>query len=64
MIFKLFNIGEEFDPGDSLCEIQTDKATMTFDIEDEGILAKIIVNKLLDFHFFNRVKTIIIYLDA
>lgn len=35
--------GEEFDPGDALCEIQTDKATMTLDIEDEGILAKIIM---------------------
>ena len=41
----LFIIGEEFNPGDPLCEIQTDKATMTFDIEDEGILAKILVNK-------------------
>ena len=56
MILKLFSTGEEFDPGDPLCEIQTDKATMTLDTEDEGILAKIIVNKLLDFHFFNSNK--------
>ncbi|CAF0861311.1 unnamed protein product [Didymodactylos carnosus] len=35
-------IGEEINPGDALCEIQTDKATMTLDTEDEGILAKIV----------------------
>lgn len=26
-----------------LCDIQTDKAVITFDIEEEGILAKILV---------------------
>ncbi|CAF0724724.1 unnamed protein product [Adineta steineri] len=35
--------GEEVNPGDALCEIQTDKATMTLDTEDEGILAKILM---------------------
>lgn len=35
--------GEEINPGDALCEIQTDKATMTLDVEDEGILAKILM---------------------
>ncbi|CAF1497885.1 unnamed protein product, partial [Adineta ricciae] len=35
--------GEEINPGDALCEIQTDKATMTLDTEDEGILAKILM---------------------
>ena len=44
----LHRLGEEINPGDALCEIQTDKATMTLDIEDEGILAKILVN----FHLF------------
>ncbi|CAF0993648.1 unnamed protein product, partial [Didymodactylos carnosus] len=34
--------GEEINAGDALCEIQTDKATMTLDTEDEGILAKIV----------------------
>ncbi|CAF0739209.1 unnamed protein product [Rotaria sp. Silwood1] len=35
--------GEEFNPGDALCEIQTDKATLTLDTEEEGILAKILM---------------------
>lgn len=35
--------GEEINPGDALCEIQTDKATMTLDTEEEGILAKILM---------------------
>jgi biotin carboxyl carrier protein len=41
--FLFFLTGEEINPGDALCEIQTDKATMTLDTEDEGILAKILV---------------------
>ncbi|CAF0728428.1 unnamed protein product [Rotaria sordida] len=35
--------GEEFNPGDALCEIQTDKATITLDTEEEGIVAKILM---------------------
>ncbi|CAF4791578.1 unnamed protein product [Rotaria socialis] len=35
--------GEEFNPGDALCEIQTDKTTLTLDTEEEGILAKILM---------------------
>jgi biotin carboxyl carrier protein len=55
--FKFFlNTGEEINPGDALCEIQTDKATMTLDTEDEGILAKILVNKLLIFLYFQKRK--------
>ncbi len=53
--FKFFlNTGEEINPGDALCEIQTDKATMTLDTEEEGILAKILVNKLLIFYIFKK----------
>jgi dihydrolipoamide dehydrogenase-binding protein of pyruvate dehydrogenase complex len=29
--------------GDSLCEIETDKAVVTLDANDDGILAKIVV---------------------
>ena len=36
-------------PGDLLCDIQTDKAVLGFEYEEEGILAKIIVWFL---HFF------------
>ena len=36
--------GDTISPGDVLCEIQTDKAVMAFETEEEGILAKIYVN--------------------
>ncbi len=59
---KLFHIGEEFNPGDALCEIQTDKATMSLDTEEEGILAKILVKNRIYFSY-SQTK-MIIYLDA
>ena len=36
--------GDKIAPGDALCEIQTDKAVMAFETEEEGILAKILVS--------------------
>lgn len=39
--------GETISPGDVLCEIQTDKAVMSFETEEEGILAKILVSTYL-----------------
>ena len=35
--------GDEYQEGDSLCEIETDKATVSFDASEKGVLAKIIV---------------------
>ncbi|KAG8233942.1 hypothetical protein J437_LFUL005148 [Ladona fulva] len=35
--------GDTIEPGDVLCEIQTDKAVVAFETEEEGILAKILV---------------------
>lgn len=35
--------GDEIEPGDALADIQTDKAVMTFEMEEEGVLAKILV---------------------
>lgn len=35
--------GEEIEPGDALAEIQTDKAVMTFEFEEEAVFAKILV---------------------
>ncbi|KAK7081044.1 hypothetical protein SK128_002032 [Halocaridina rubra] len=35
--------GDVVNPGDVLCEIQTDKAVVAMDTEEEGILAKILV---------------------
>lgn len=34
--------GEKIDPGDVICEIQTDKAVVAYEIEDEAVLAKIL----------------------
>ncbi|CAK9805862.1 Dihydrolipoyllysine-residue acetyltransferase component 1 of pyruvate dehydrogenase complex, mitochondrial [Anthophora plagiata] len=34
--------GDEIEPGDALAEIQTDKAVMTFEVEDEAVFAKIL----------------------
>lgn len=36
--------GDQVAPGDVLCEIQTDKAVMSFETEEEGVLAKILVS--------------------
>ena len=34
--------GESFAAGDSLCEVQTDKATVDYEAQDDGIIAKIL----------------------
>lgn len=39
----LKNEGDSVAPGDVLCDIQTDKAVMSFETEEEGVLAKILV---------------------
>ena len=36
--------GDKISPGDVLVEIETDKAQMDFECQDEGFLAKILVN--------------------
>jgi len=43
--------GDTIVPGDVLCEIQTDKAVMAFETEEEGVLAKILVS--FEFHCYN-----------
>lgn len=35
--------GDKIDAGDALADIQTDKAIVTMEVDDESILAKIIV---------------------
>ena len=39
--------GDEIEPGDALAEIQTDKAVMTFEMDEESVLAKHLV-----FHYY------------
>lgn len=38
----LKNEGEKVEPGDVVCDIQTDKAVVSLEVDEEGILAKII----------------------
>lgn len=42
--------GESFSAGDVILEIETDKATMDVEAQDDGIMAKIIVCIEHEFH--------------
>ena len=42
-MFILKKEGEKLEAGDVVCDIQTDKAVVSMEVDDEGILAKIIV---------------------
>ncbi|CAM9598921.1 unnamed protein product, partial [Heterosigma akashiwo] len=35
--------GQAFEPGDVLAEVETDKATVDFEAQDEGVVAKLLV---------------------
>lgn len=37
-------VGDEIQPGDVLVEIETDKAQMDFECQEEGFLAKVLVD--------------------
>lgn len=39
--------GDTIAPGDVLCEIQTDKAVVSLEYDEEGILAKVLVIDML-----------------
>ncbi len=43
LVCVLYPVGNAISAGDALCEIETDKATLTLDADDDGILAKILV---------------------
>lgn len=38
------SIGDKLSPGESIAEVETDKASMDFEFQDDGYLAKILVN--------------------
>jgi len=38
-----FKIGDKIEVGDALCDIETDKATLSFEMQEEGYLAAILV---------------------
>mmetsp|Transcript_17142 Transcript_17142/g.25371 ORF Transcript_17142/g.25371 Transcript_17142/m.25371 type:complete len:498 (+) Transcript_17142:25-1518(+) len=37
--------GSSLSPGDVLCDVETDKATVSFEVQDEGVLAKLIAKE-------------------
>lgn len=39
--------GDSINPGDAIADIQTDKAIVTMEFDDEGVLAKIIVSPII-----------------
>lgn len=39
-----FAEGASFDAGDVVCEVETDKAVVDFEVQDEGVIAKILVD--------------------
>lgn len=43
-IWACFSAGEAVAAGDALCEIETDKAVVTMESNDDGVLAKILVS--------------------
>jgi pyruvate dehydrogenase E2 component (dihydrolipoamide acetyltransferase) len=36
-------VGDTFGPGESICSVETDKATVDFEAQDEGVIAQILV---------------------
>lgn len=47
--------GESIAPGDALADIQTDKAVMTFEVDEEAVLAKILVSRISSLYSFSKV---------
>jgi pyruvate dehydrogenase E2 component (dihydrolipoamide acetyltransferase) len=39
----LLKEGDSFAPGQAICEVETDKATVTYEATEEGYIAKILV---------------------
>eukprot|EP00638_Chattonella_subsalsa_P003618 CAMPEP_0117760044 /NCGR_PEP_ID=MMETSP0947-20121206/16364_1 /TAXON_ID=44440 /ORGANISM="Chattonella subsalsa, Strain CCMP2191" /LENGTH=441 /DNA_ID=CAMNT_0005580597 /DNA_START=324 /DNA_END=1649 /DNA_ORIENTATION=+ len=37
--------GQEFSAGDVLCEVETDKATVSYELQEDGVLAKILIEQ-------------------
>lgn len=54
--------GEPINPGDVLCDIQTDKAVVAMDTEEEGILAKILVCVLSSHNGLSNVFLLYLFL--
>lgn len=44
-LFLLLFAGEAVAAGDALCEIETDKAVVTLESNEDGVMAKILVSE-------------------
>lgn len=51
--------GDKIEPGDALADIQTDKAIVTMEVDDESVLAKIIVGFM--YPSFGLINSIYLY---
>lgn len=51
--------GDKIEPGDALADIQTDKAVVTMEVDDESVLAKIIVGII--YPSFSLINSIYLY---
>lgn len=51
--------GDKIEPGDALADIQTDKAVVTMEVDDESVLAKIIVGSM--YPSFGLINSIYLY---
>ena len=40
--------GDRFEAGTAICEVETDKATVTYDATEDGYIAKILVGERLN----------------
>lgn len=66
----LLKEGDKFEAGQSICEVETDKASVSFDATDEGYVAKILVGteeiKVSVLSYFDVLSVIIFHhmLDA
>lgn len=51
--------GDKIEPGDALADIQTDKAVVTMEVDDESVLAKIIVGIM--YSSYSLINSIYLY---
>ena len=40
-----YKVGDKVGEGDALCDIETDKATLSFEMQEEGYVAKILIQE-------------------
>ena len=57
--------GDKLDAGDVVCEVETDKATVGFEVQEDGYLAKILIKEgSMDLPLGTVPLHIYIYIDS